>query len=147
MHQHSQISRPRPQRRHGRLKRLQLAMTKTPRSAPLLPSASAPAPAPAPTPITPPSTIAPTTLTARLGNLFAWRSDHTTSPVVDVPFAKGKERNAHADAPGRDPDIVPYEDQDLDTTQPDPNTQQQQQSVAVQVDTGNMDADGRVAAA
>jgi len=46
------------------------------------------------------------------------------------------QRNAAADAPGNDPDIVPYEDQDQDTTQPDPDTQQQQQAVAVHIDAG-----------
>ncbi|KAG2339399.1 WD40 repeat-like protein [Suillus weaverae] len=34
MHQHSQMHRSRPQQRHGRLKRLRLAMTRTSRSAP-----------------------------------------------------------------------------------------------------------------
>jgi len=51
------------------------------------------------------------------------------------------QRNAAADAPGRDPDIVPYEEgEDLDATQSDPNPQQQllpqPQPVVVQVDTG-----------
>jgi hypothetical protein len=45
------------------------------------------------------------------------------------------QRNIAADAPGKDPNIVPYEDEDLDTTQQDRNTQEQQQPVAVQVDT------------
>jgi hypothetical protein len=78
------------------------------------------------------------------------------SPVVDVPFAKGKEvrsvdftitvswmsdgdlqRNAAAGAPGNDPDIVPDEDSEhLDPTQQGPNTQPQQQAVAVHVDPG-----------
>jgi hypothetical protein len=48
------------------------------------------------------------------------------------------QRNAAADAPGKDSDIVPYEDEDLDTTQPDPNPQQQ--PVVVQVDTGRIAA-------
>jgi hypothetical protein len=43
-------------------------------------------------------------------------------------------RNAAADAPGKDPDIVCYEDEDLDTTQWDTNPQQQ--PVVVQMDTG-----------
>ncbi|KAG2351718.1 hypothetical protein BDR07DRAFT_1467142, partial [Suillus spraguei] len=62
------------------------------------------------------------------------RSSHRlTPPVVNVPFAQGKERNAAAGAPGKDPDIVP-DDEDIDTTHPDPNTQQQQ-PVVVQADT------------
>jgi len=42
-----------------------------------------------------------------------------------VCLTRNVQRNAAADAPGKDPDIVPYEDEDLDTTQPDPNPQQQ----------------------
>ncbi|KAG1774407.1 hypothetical protein EV702DRAFT_534642 [Suillus placidus] len=143
MHQHAQISRPRPQQRLGRLKRLRLAMTKTPRSAPPPAPASAPGqgqgPGPAPThapPTTTPSAAVPTTITAWLGNLFTRLPHHAAPPIVDVPFAQGKERNAAAGAPGKNPDIVPYEDQDLDTTQPDTNMQQQQQAVAVHIDPG-----------
>ncbi|KAG2345951.1 WD40 repeat-like protein [Suillus weaverae] len=123
----------------GRLKRLRLAMTRSPRSAPPPATASAPGPGPAPThapPTTTPPVAVPTTITAWLGNLFTRPPHHAAPPVVDDPFAQGKERNAAAGAPGKDPDIVPYEDQDLDTTQPDPNTQQQQQAVAVHIDPG-----------
>ncbi|KAG1863564.1 hypothetical protein DFJ58DRAFT_839088 [Suillus subalutaceus] len=131
MHQHSQASKPRPQQRHGRLKRLKLAMTRSPHPPP--PPVAAP-------PTTPPPVAADTTFRTHLRHLFARSSHHATSPVVDVPFTKAKERTVAADAPGKDPNIVPYEDQDPDTTQPDPNTQQpqqrQQQPVAVQVDTG-----------
>jgi hypothetical protein len=143
MHQHSQISQPRPQQRHGRLKRLRLAMTRIPHSAP------SPAPTPAsPTIPSPPTTPAPVTAArtfrTQLRHLFTRPPHHATPLVVDVPFAKAKERNAAADAPGKDPDIVPYEEgEDLDATQPDPNAQQQPQpqqqsppAVAVQVDTG-----------
>ncbi|KAG2345926.1 hypothetical protein BDR05DRAFT_988531 [Suillus weaverae] len=137
MHQHAQISRPRPQQRPGRLKRLRLAMTKNLRSAPPPATASAPGPGPAPThapPTTTPPAAVPTTITAWPGNLFTRPPHHATPPVVDVPFAQGKERNAAAGAPGKNSDIVPYEDQDLDTTQPDTNMQQQQQAVAVHID-------------
>ncbi|KAG2743305.1 hypothetical protein P692DRAFT_201795013 [Suillus brevipes Sb2] len=48
MHPHSQISRPRPQQRHRRLKRLRLALTRTPHSAP----SASPAPPTTSQPIT-----------------------------------------------------------------------------------------------
>ncbi|KAG2338712.1 WD40 repeat-like protein [Suillus weaverae] len=123
MHQHSQISRPRPQQRSGRLKKLRDAMTRTPRSAP-----------PPVPPTAPPPVAAATTFKSHLRHLFTLSPHHATPPVVNVPFAKGKERNAAAGAPGNNPDIVPYEDQDLNTTHVDPNTQQQQQAVAVHID-------------
>jgi hypothetical protein len=44
-----------------------------------------------------------------------------------VCLTRNVQRNAAADAPAKDPDIVPYEDQDLDATQPDPYAQQQPQ--------------------
>jgi hypothetical protein len=148
MHQRSQISRPRPQQRPGRLKRLKLAMTRTRRSAP--PPAPVPAPAPtsAPPTTTPPTSApptttppasAPTTFRTHLRHLYTRPSHHATPPVVDVPFAKGKERNAAA-GPSylKDPDIVPLEYQEQDTDQPDPDAQQQQQqqAVAVHIDPG-----------
>ncbi|KAG1799920.1 uncharacterized protein HD556DRAFT_76766 [Suillus plorans] len=127
MHQHSQISRPRLQQRSGRLKRLRLAMTRSPQEAP----------APAPPTTSPPVAVTTTTKT-HLRYLFTRSPHHATPPVVDVPFAKAKERNAAAGAPGPDPDIVP--DEYLDTTEPDPDTQQQQQphqqAVAVHIDPG-----------
>ncbi|KAG1829225.1 WD40-repeat-containing domain protein [Suillus subalutaceus] len=123
MQEYSHISRPRPQQRPGHLKRVGLALTRSPR----------PPPAPPTTP--PPVAIAATSKT-RLRHLFTRPPHHTTHPIIEVPFAKGKERNAAADAPGKDPDIVPYEYQDLDTTQPDPNTRQQQQAVTVHIDPG-----------
>jgi len=131
-----------------------------------------PAPPPAPTPAspttpspptTPPPVTAATTFGTQLRHLFTRPPHHATPLVVDVPFAKAKEvrsvvfyhrvfgrpmhnlqRNAAADAPGKDPNIVPYEEgEDLDATQPDPNPQQQPQpqqqsppAVTVQVDTG-----------
>jgi hypothetical protein len=122
IHQHSQISQPRPQQRHGRLRRLRLTMTRIPHS-------------PVPSDISPPVATT-TTFRTHLRHLFTRPPHHAMPLVVDVPFAKGKERNIAADAPGKDPDIVPYEDEDLDTTQQDRNTQEQQQPVAVQVDTG-----------
>ncbi|KAG1812576.1 uncharacterized protein BJ212DRAFT_1370649, partial [Suillus subaureus] len=123
MHEYSQISRPRPQQRPGRLKRVRLAMTGTPRSAP----------PPAP-PTTSPLVAAATTFKTHLRHLFTWPPHHATPYIADVPFAKAKERNAAAGAPGTDPDIVP--DEYLDTTQPDPDTKQKLQPVAAQVDAG-----------
>jgi len=58
-------------------------MTRIPRSAP------PPAPTPA-SPTTPSPTAAPTTITARLGNLFHRRSDRAGPRVVDVAYAQGR---------------------------------------------------------
>ncbi|KAG2118379.1 hypothetical protein DEU56DRAFT_144911 [Suillus clintonianus] len=138
MHGHPQTSRPRPQQRPGLFKKLRLAVTKR----------SPPPPVPAPTPVPPtalPPAAAPTTFKAHVRHLFTWRPDHAAPPVVDVPFAKGKERNAAADAPGRDEDLVPDEyfddfPQDPNSTQrpntQEPNTPQRQQPAATLVDTG-----------
>ncbi|KAG2118637.1 hypothetical protein DEU56DRAFT_138643 [Suillus clintonianus] len=147
MHGHSQISRPRPQQRPGLFEKLRLTVTRRPLPPPAPAPTSAPPtaipPAAAPTPASPtappPGTV-PTTFTAHVRHFFTWQTDHATPPVVDVPFAKGKERNAAADDPGRDEDMVPDEyfddlPQDPNATQ-QPNTQQQQQSVAMQVDAG-----------
>jgi tetratricopeptide (TPR) repeat protein len=134
IHQHPQISQPRPQQRPGRLKRLRLAMTRTPRSAP----PPAPAPTSAPTsapPTTPPSAAAPITITSRLRSLFPWRSDHAGPPVIDVPFAQSLQCNGATGAPGSDGSLIRDEDYHGPPT-PDPNSQQQQQAVAVQVDPG-----------
>ncbi|KAG2121698.1 hypothetical protein BD769DRAFT_991283 [Suillus cothurnatus] len=86
IHQHSQISQPRPQQRHGRLKRLGLAMTRIPHS-------------PVPSDISPP-VAATTTFRTHLRDLFTRPPHHAMPLVVDVSFAKGKERNIAADAPG-----------------------------------------------
>ncbi|KAG1836319.1 hypothetical protein DFJ58DRAFT_847017 [Suillus subalutaceus] len=109
-------------------------MTRTPRSAP------SPAPAPAPTPAppaTPPPATVFTTITAQLGNLFLWRSDHAGPPVVDVPLAQGVQCNAEAGAPGSDDSLIRDEDYHGPPS-PDPNLQQQQQQqpVVVQIDSG-----------
>lgn len=125
MRQYSQISRLRPQQRPGHLKRVKLALTKILRSAP--PPAPAPAPAP---PTAPPLAVAPTTITARLGNLFSWRSHHAGPPVVDVSYAPGQLRYAAAGAPGSDDSLIRDEDYHGPPT-PDPNLQR-----AVQVDPG-----------
>ncbi|KAG2146241.1 hypothetical protein DEU56DRAFT_167764 [Suillus clintonianus] len=135
MHGHSQISRPRPQQRPGRLKKLRLAMTRNPRPVPPPP----PVPAPAP-PTALPLAATHTTFTAHVQHLFTWRPDHAAPPVVEVPFAQGRKRNAAAGAPADDdPDIIRAEylddgPQDPDTQQR--STQEQQQPVATQVDTG-----------
>ncbi|KAG2354019.1 hypothetical protein BDR07DRAFT_1431067 [Suillus spraguei] len=129
MHQHSQVSRPRPQQRPGRLKRLRFPMARAARAAP------------PPAPTTPPPVAAATTFKAQIRHLFTRSPHRATLPVIDVPFAKGKERNACADEDrSKDPNIVP-DDGYLDTTQPDSNTRQQQQQEqeqpgSVQVDTG-----------
>ncbi|KAG2113765.1 uncharacterized protein F5147DRAFT_33680 [Suillus discolor] len=121
-----QISRPRLQQRAGRLgrlKRLRLAMTGKPQSAP--------APAPAPPTTSPPVTPTPTFKT-RLRRLATLPLHHATPPVVDVPFAQGRQRNAAAGAPGSEHSLI----RDEDVLPQDPNTQQQHQPVAGQVDTG-----------
>ncbi|KAG1876506.1 hypothetical protein DFJ58DRAFT_178492 [Suillus subalutaceus] len=123
MRQHSQISRPRPEQRHGRLKRLRLAMMRTPRSAP--PSAPVPLP----------PVAAATTLRTHLRHLFTRPPHHATPPVANVPFAQGLQRYAAAGAPGSDHSFIRDEDYHGPPT-PDPNLQQQQQPVAVQVDPG-----------
>jgi hypothetical protein len=65
-------------------------MTRTRHSAP----PPAPVPAPAPTsapPTTTPPASAPTTFRAHLRHLYTRPPRHATPPVVEVPFAKGKE--------------------------------------------------------
>ncbi|KAG2118377.1 hypothetical protein DEU56DRAFT_144764 [Suillus clintonianus] len=144
---HSQISRPQPQQRPGRFKKLRLAMTRNPHPVP--PPAPAPAPTPAP-PIALPPPAAPTTFTAHVRHLFTWRPDHAAPPVVEVPFAWGRKRNAAAGAPpDDDSDIIRAEYFDDDPQHPNaqqpnvqqpntqqPDTQQQRQPVAIPVDTG-----------
>ncbi|KAG2032012.1 hypothetical protein BDR03DRAFT_1015566 [Suillus americanus] len=122
MHQHSQIFRPQPQRRSGHLKRLRLAMTRTPHSA------SPPAPAP---PTTPPPVAAATTLRTHLRHLFTRPSHHAGPPVVEVPYAQGLQRYAAAGAPGSEHSLIRDEDYHGPPT-PDPNLQQQH-PVAVQM--------------
>jgi hypothetical protein len=144
--QDSQNSRPRPQQRHMRLKRLRIALTRSPRSDP----------PPAP-PTTPPPITTSNTLKSQLRHIFTRPPQHTTPPVVDVPFAKGKEvrpvnlsihlswisdgdmqRNAAAGAPGKDPNII--SDEEYENLNVDPGehevTQPQQQTVAVHIDPG-----------
>jgi hypothetical protein len=78
--QHSQNSQPRPQQRHRPLKRLRLTLTRTPHSAP----------SPAPPTTSPPVTTT-TSFKTNLGHIFTRPPHNATPPVVDVPFAKGKE--------------------------------------------------------
>ncbi|KAG1896010.1 WD40-repeat-containing domain protein [Suillus fuscotomentosus] len=119
-HQYSQISRPRLRQRAGRLghlERLRLAMTRRPQSVP--------APAlPATSPL-----VATTTFKTHLRRLFTLPLHHATPPVVDVPFAQGRQRNAAAGAPGSEHSLI----RDEDLPPQDPNTQPQHQPVAVQV--------------
>ncbi|KAG1784457.1 uncharacterized protein HD556DRAFT_232865 [Suillus plorans] len=121
MHQYSQISRPRLQQRAGRLKRLKFAMTKR--------LQSVPAPAPAPPATSPP--VATTTFKTHIRRLFTLPLHHATPPVVDVPYAQGRQRNAAAGAPGSEHSLI----RDEDPLPQDPNTQPHQ-PVAGQVDTG-----------
>ncbi|KAG1887519.1 WD40-repeat-containing domain protein [Suillus fuscotomentosus] len=130
-HQHSQISRPRVQQRPGRLKRFRLAMARRPQEAP--------APTPAPPTTSPPVTVT-TTIKTHLRHLFSRSPHHVTPPVVEVPFAQGRQRNAAAGAPGSEHSLI----RDEDALSPDPNTQQhrqqqqqqQQQAVAIPIDPG-----------
>ncbi|KAG0694430.1 hypothetical protein DFH29DRAFT_1083836, partial [Suillus ampliporus] len=75
---HSQTSSQRPQQRPGCLKRLRLAVTRTPR----------PAPPPAP-PTTQSSTTAPPTFQARLRHLLTSQPENAAPHVVDVAYAQG----------------------------------------------------------
>ncbi|KAG2352949.1 hypothetical protein BDR07DRAFT_1615330 [Suillus spraguei] len=124
MYQHS---RPQPQQRPGCFKRLRHAM--------ITRSASPPAPAPAltPSPPTPPAAT-PTAITARLGNLFSWRSRHAGPRVINVPFARGLQRCAATGAPGSDDSLIC--DEEYHGPTPNPNLQPRQQEVTVQVDPG-----------
>ncbi|KAG1816473.1 uncharacterized protein BJ212DRAFT_1354973 [Suillus subaureus] len=126
MNQHSQISRPRHQQRHGRLKRLRFAVMRTPRSTP--PPASV-----APTTSSP--VAAATTLRTHLRQLFTRPPHHATPPVADVSYAQGLQRYAAAGAPGSEHSLIRDEDYHGPPT-PDANLQQQQQLGAVQADRG-----------
>ncbi|KAG1896237.1 WD40-repeat-containing domain protein [Suillus fuscotomentosus] len=141
-----QISRPRLQQRPERLKRLRLAMTRRPQEAPTLGPAP-PATSPVATTSPPVATTSPpvattsppvaaatttTTFKTHLRHLFTLPLHHATQPVVDVPFAQGRQRNAAAGAPGSEHSLI----RDEDLPSQDPNTQHQHQPAAVQVDTG-----------
>ncbi|KAG2354024.1 hypothetical protein BDR07DRAFT_1431077, partial [Suillus spraguei] len=69
MHQHSQVSRPRPQQRPGRLKRLRFPMAKAARAAP------------PPAPTTPPPVAAATTFKAQIRHLFTQSPHRATLPL------------------------------------------------------------------
>ncbi|KAG2071499.1 hypothetical protein BDR04DRAFT_1117682 [Suillus decipiens] len=121
MNNYRHISQPQPQQRLAFLKRLRLAIANTTHST-VLPAQ----------PTTLSSTNTPTNLNVRLQRLLSRRRvPHTASPVVDVAYAKGKERNAAADNPSPDRDWVPDEYFDQE-----PGSQQQSTSVAVQVNSG-----------
>ncbi|KAG2113800.1 uncharacterized protein F5147DRAFT_34215 [Suillus discolor] len=124
MHQHSRNFQLRPQQRHERLKKLRIAMTRVPRS-----------PRPLVRSTTSPPVAATTTFKTYLRRLFTMPLHHATPPVIDVPFAQGRQRNAAAGAPGSDDSLIRDEDHH-GTPSLDLNTQQQHQPVAVQVDAG-----------
>ncbi|KAG2054586.1 WD40 repeat-like protein [Suillus hirtellus] len=135
MHQHSQISRPRLQQRPERLKRLRLAMTRRPQEAPTLapaPPATSPPVATTSPPVAAAAATTTTTFKTHLRQLFTLPLHHATQPVVDVPFAQGRQRNAAAGAPGSEHSLI----RDEDLPSQDPNTQHQHQPAAVQVDPG-----------
>ncbi|KAG0701102.1 hypothetical protein DFH29DRAFT_928491 [Suillus ampliporus] len=115
-------SPPQPRPRPGLLKRL---FASTPRAA------RRPTP-----PTTRSSTTPPVKFRARLQHLLTREPVHPDAapPIVrvDVPCAKGKERNAAADATGNDEDLVPVEY--FDTHPPDPNSQQP--TAVARVNTG-----------
>ncbi|KAG2342513.1 WD40 repeat-like protein [Suillus weaverae] len=82
----------------------------------------------------------PTTFTARIHHLSSrWpvRGGLSQTPIVDVPLAQAKERNAAAGAPKKDKDIVPIEYIDP----PSPNPDSQQPATAVQPGTGEHGGD------
>ncbi|KAG2349238.1 hypothetical protein BDR05DRAFT_956639, partial [Suillus weaverae] len=59
------------------------------------------------------SAIAPITLEAHLHSLSSLGpvgARHAPSPIVNVPLAQGKERNAAAGAPRKNEDLIPDED-------------------------------------
>ncbi|KAG1859090.1 hypothetical protein C8R48DRAFT_674078 [Suillus tomentosus] len=80
-------------------------MTRRPQEAPTIAPAP-PATSPPVTTTSPPVAAAAaatttTTFKIHLRRLFALPLHHATQPVVDVPFAQGRQRNAAAGAPGR----------------------------------------------
>jgi hypothetical protein len=77
----SQHSRPQPQQRLGHLIRLRHAVMRIP------PTARPPAPTPAPTTTSPPAS----TFKTLVRHLFTRPPDRAMPPVVEVPFAKGRE--------------------------------------------------------
>ncbi|KAG2753003.1 hypothetical protein P692DRAFT_20723787, partial [Suillus brevipes Sb2] len=124
----SQNPRPRPQQRHRRLKRLRLAITRTPRSAP----------PPVPPTTTPPVAVA-TSFKTHLRHIFTRPPHHATPPAVDVAFAQDLQRNAAGGAPRDvDDDLIRDEDHHGPPT-PDPDLQQRQLAAVVQIDTGEHD--------
>ncbi|KAG2156285.1 hypothetical protein DEU56DRAFT_906447 [Suillus clintonianus] len=83
------------------------------------------------------SATASTTFKARLHNLLNWwpnRTGHALPPIVDVPLAQGKERNASADAPPKNSGEW-IADEDYVPSRP-PSTNSNSQPPAVQINTG-----------
>jgi hypothetical protein len=118
------VSRPQPRQRFAFLKRLRLSVMNTARSS-----------TPPAQPTTLSSASTPITFNARLQRLLPRRHVlRTGPPVVDVAYAKGKERNAAADAPEPDTDLIPEEYFDQE-----PESQPQSTSVADQANSGEHD--------
>ncbi|KAG2343537.1 WD40 repeat-like protein [Suillus weaverae] len=86
------------------------------------------------------SATPPTTFADRIYHPSSWwpvRGGHAQTPIVDVPLAQAKERNAAAGAPKKDKDIVPIEYLDP----PSPNPDSQQPVGAVQTSSGEHGGD------
>ncbi|KAG2112885.1 hypothetical protein DEU56DRAFT_934849 [Suillus clintonianus] len=87
-----------------------------------------------------PITQSSATSNTRPHHLSTWwpvRVRHAQPPIVDVPLAQGKERNASADAPQKNDDIVPDEYFDP----PSPNPDSQQPAAAAQTKAGEHGGD------
>ncbi|KAJ8581607.1 hypothetical protein M405DRAFT_611465 [Rhizopogon salebrosus TDB-379] len=80
---------------------------------------------------------APSTVRSSQRHLSNWwpiRASHALPPIVDVPLAHGKERNAAAGA--RKGSGGYRRDEDIDTLPPPPNSDPQRTSALVRIDTG-----------
>ncbi|KAG2349241.1 WD40 repeat-like protein [Suillus weaverae] len=80
---------------------------------------------------------ATTTFKVRLHHLSTWRpvrAGHASPPIVIVPHAQAKERNAAAGAPRRNEDLIPDEDH-VPSRPPSPNPDSQQPPAAAQITT------------
>ncbi|KAJ8586681.1 WD40 repeat-like protein [Rhizopogon salebrosus TDB-379] len=79
----------------------------------------------------------PSTVRSSLRHMSNWwpaRTGHALPPIVDVPLAQGKERNAAAGA--RKGNGGYRRDEDFDTPPPPPNSDPEPTSALVQIDAG-----------